>query len=74
MIINLRWKNTIFHHFHVIDITGMEGKKFFLKRLIVNRLKSLETKVSETIFVELTVSRKKWLMLFVYRPPKIATM
>lgn len=51
------------------------GKKVSLKKgLIVNRLKSLETKVSETNFFELTVSIKKWLTLFVYRPPKIATI
>ena len=31
---------------------------------MVNRLKSLETKVSETIFLELTISSKKWLIVF----------
>ena len=32
-------------------------------------LKQLETKISETFFLELTISNKKWLLVFAYRPP-----
>ena len=45
------------------------GKIVFIKQgLIVNRLKQLETKISETIFLELTISNKKWLLAFAYGP------
>ena len=45
------------------------GKIVFIKQgLIVNRLKQLETKISETISLELTISNKKWLLVFAYRP------
>ena len=37
--------------------------------LIVNRLIELETPASETICLELTISNKKWLIIFAYRPP-----
>lgn len=47
------------------------GKMVFVKKgLIVKRIKSLETKNSETICIELTVSKKKWCILFAYRHPK----
>ena len=38
--------------------------------MIIKRLEDLETKLSETICLELTVSNKKWFILFVYRPPQ----
>ena len=40
------------------------------KGLITKRLENLETKISETICLELTVSNKKWFILFAYRPPQ----
>ena len=47
------------------------GKLVFLKNgLIAERVKDLETKVSETICIELTISKKKRCILFVYTPPK----
>ena len=47
------------------------GKLIFLKNgLIDKRVKDLETKVSETICIELTISKKKWCILSVYKPPK----
>ena len=49
------------------------GKTVFIKQgLIVNRLKQLETKISEAIFLELTISNKKWLLVFAYRAPNNA--
>ena len=41
-----------------------------LRGLITKRLENLETKLSETICLELTVSNKKWFILFAYRPPQ----
>ena len=47
------------------------GKLVFVKNgLIAKRVKDLETKVSETICIELTISKKKWYILFAYKPPK----
>ena len=49
------------------------GKIVFIKQgLIVSRLKQLEIKISETIFLELTISNRKWLLAFAYRPPNNA--
>ena len=33
-------------------------------------MKDLETKISETICIELTISKKKWCIIFGYKPPK----
>ena len=38
--------------------------------LIKKRLENLETKLSETICLKLTVSNKKWFILFVYSSPQ----
>ena len=47
------------------------GKMVFIREgLITKRLENLETKLSETICLELTVSNKKWFILFAYRPPQ----
>ena len=47
------------------------GKIVFIRQgLITRRLPKFETKVSETICVELTISKKKWCILFAYRPPQ----
>ena len=43
---------------------------FIREGLITKRLENLETKLSETICLELTVSNKKWFILFAYRPPQ----
>ena len=43
---------------------------FIRQDLITRRLPKFNTKVSETIFVELTISKKKWCILFAYRPPQ----
>lgn len=46
------------------------GKIVFIKDgLIAKRLNDFETKVSETISLELTISKKKWFIMFAYRPP-----
>ena len=37
--------------------------------IIAKRLENLEAKHSEAICVELTVSKKKWCIVFAYRPP-----
>ena len=36
--------------------------------LIVNRIKEFETNKSETICLELTISNKKWFIMYAYRP------
>ena len=41
------------------DYRGGEKIVFMKQGLIVNRLKQLETKISKTIFLELTISNKK---------------
>ena len=47
------------------------GKMLFIRQgLITRRLRKFETKVSETICVELTISKKKWCILFAYGPPE----
>ena len=40
---------------------------FMRKGSIRRRLPKFETKVTETISVELAVSKKKWFILFAYR-------
>ena len=42
---------------------------FIREGVITTRLENLETKLSKTISLELTVSNKKWFTLFEYRPP-----
>ena len=37
---------------------------------MAKRLENLETKLSETICIEITISKKKLCALFAYRPPK----
>ena len=37
--------------------------------LIVKRINDFETNISETISIELTISNKKWFIVFAYRPP-----
>ena len=47
------------------------GKVVFIRQsLITRRLSKFETKVYETICIESTISKKKWCILFTYRPPK----
>ena len=49
----------------------MEGGIVFIREgLITKRLENLETKISETICLELTVFNKKCFILFAYRPPQ----
>ena len=48
-----------------------EGKIVYISQgLITKRLPKFETEVSETVYVELTISKKKWCILFAYRPPQ----
>ena len=43
--------------------------EFFRKGFITKKMKEYETKLSEIICTEFTVSKKKWFCLSVYRPP-----
>ena len=46
------------------------GKIVFIRQgLITKSLPKFETKVSQTICIELIISEKKWCLLFTYRPP-----
>ena len=53
------------------DINKYGGGKVVYIRdgIIAERLENLEGKHSETICLELTVSKKKWCITFAYRPP-----
>ena len=54
------------------DRNSKGGRKLVYEKqgIIAKRLENLETKFSETICIELTISKKKWCALFAYRPPK----
>ena len=43
--------------------------EFPKKEIITTRLKDLETKLSETITTEITIPKKRWFCMSVYRPP-----
>ena len=46
------------------------GKVVYIKEgLMVNRIKEFETNRSETICLELTISNKRWFIIYTYRPP-----
>ena len=46
------------------------GKMVYIRDgILAKRLENLEGKHSETICLELTVSKKKWCITFAYRPP-----
>ena len=51
------------------------GKIDYVRQgLISKRLKSFESKNIETICIELIISKKKWCILFAYRPPNFEKM
>ena len=43
---------------------------FINKELLVKRLEDFETKSTETIYIELLISKRKWCIIPTYRPPK----
>ena len=46
------------------------GKIVYIREgFIAKRLANLERNTSETICIEVTISEKKWCIIFVYRPP-----
>ena len=48
------------------------GKIVYVREgLFSKRLKNLESKNTETICIEVTISKKKWCILFGYRPPNL---
>ena len=48
------------------------GKNVYIRQgLISKRLSKFESKGIETICIELTISKKKWCILFAYRPPNL---
>ena len=49
---------------------GGDKLVFVKKGLISKRVKDLEIKLSETICIELTITNKKWCILFAYKPRK----
>ena len=47
------------------------GKMVFIrKELLAKRLEDFETKSTETICIELLISKRNWCIIFTYRPPK----
>ena len=47
------------------------GKMVFIrKELLAKSLEDFETKSTETILIELLISKKRWCNIFIYRPPK----
>ena len=65
--------------FHIVDYeirnrrdrnkSGGGLIEFVKKGIITKRLKDLETNLSETICTEITISKKRWFCMSVYRPP-----
>ena len=51
------------------DKSGGGLIEFVKKGKITKRLKDLETNLSETIYTEITISKKRWFRMSVYRPP-----
>ena len=47
----------------------MAEKCFVREGFIAKQMKNFETKNAETIFLELTIVKKEWCILFAYRPP-----
>ena len=43
---------------------------FIRKELLAKRLENFKTKLTETIYIELLISKRKWCIIFTYRPPK----
>ena len=43
--------------------------EFVKKGIITKRLEDLETNLSETVCTEITISKKRWFCISVYRPP-----
>ena len=59
-----------FRHFSRDRNSKGGGKIVYVRQgLITKRLKNFESKTIETICIELTISKKKWCILFAYRPP-----
>ena len=48
---------------------GGGRRGLFMIKMIVKRLNGFETNISETFSLKLTISNKKWFMIFGYRPP-----
>ena len=48
--------------------------EFVTKGFITKKIKEYETKVSETIASEFTISKKKWFCVSVYRPPILTNL
>ena len=63
--------DTNFHHSVKIEINAKEGKWYIYIRdeTIAKRLETLEGKHTETVCLELTVSKKKCCITFAYRSP-----
>ena len=65
--------------FHVVDFeirnrwdrnkSGVGLIEFVKKGILTKRLKDLEKNLSETICTEITISKKRWFCMSVYRPP-----
>ena len=51
------------------DKSGGGLTEFVEKGIITKRLKDIETNLSETICTEITISKKRWFCMGVYRPP-----
>ena len=51
------------------DKSGGGLTEFVKKGIIIKRLKDLETNLSDTICTEITISKKRWFCMNVYRPP-----
>ena len=48
---------------------GGEKLVFVSRGFIVKQMKNFETENAETICLELVIAKKKWCILFAYRPP-----
>ena len=70
-IFNSKLTDTFFPLIGETEIITGGGKMVFIREgFTTKRLENLETKISETICLELTASNKKCFILFAYRPPQ----
>ena len=68
------WQNQFFLKNSSLRATQIILKKITIpyvrKGIIAKRIKQFEEASGETVCLEFTLSKKKWCILFVYRPPQ----
>ena len=69
LTISSRYQGINSHHLEEIAALK-EGQIVFVREsFIVKQMKNFKTKNAETVYLELIIAKKKWCVLFAYRPP-----